>query len=153
LYKSIGRYKDAIFAYQQAVTLDPNCAEYHHSLGVVYAVEGRHEDAINCLKRVIQLKPDHSLSHATLGGYLRKMGLEDLANHHIGIAVKNFIDDGNEYNRACLEALCGNVEEAVEFLRIALETRQTLVEWILRDPDLDNIRFTPQFKQLIADYI
>ncbi|WKZ34330.1 MAG: tetratricopeptide repeat protein [Anaerolineales bacterium] len=153
LYKSANRYKDAVLAYQQAVLLDSNCAEYHHSLGVVYAVEGRHEDAINCLKKVIAIKPDHGLAHATLGGYLRKMGLEELANQHIGIAVKNFIDDGNEYNRACLEALCGNVEQAVEYLRIALDTRQTLVEWILRDPDLDGIRFTPQFKQLIAEYV
>lgn len=80
------------------------------------------------------------------------MGLEELADQHIGTAMKNYIDDENQYNRACLEALFGNVEQAVSYLRNALETEQIYIEWVLRDPDLDNIRFTQEFKQLIAEY-
>lgn len=152
LYKSAGMYKKAVPAYEQAVELDPQNPAYHHNLGITYAVEGRHEDAIKCMQMVIDLNPDHSLAHATLGGYYKKKGLKELAEQHIGIAVKNYIDDENQYNRACLEALCGNVDQAVEYLRAALEARQIYVEWVLRDPDLDGIRFTPQFKQLIAEH-
>jgi tetratricopeptide (TPR) repeat protein len=152
LYKSARRYRDALMAYQQAVAVDPSKAAYHHHLGIIYAIEGREEDAMKAFQDVIQLDPNHSLANATLGGYYRKMGLDELAQRHIGKAMKNFYNSENEYNRACLEALCGNIEQSIELLRIALKNKQTYVDWVLRDPDLDSIRRDPRFKQLISDY-
>jgi tetratricopeptide (TPR) repeat protein len=152
LYKSAGLYKEAILAHQQAISIDSSKASYYHHLGLVYAAEGRDEDAINAFQKVIELDPDYSLAHATLGGYYRKMGLEDLAQKHIGKAMRIIYDSENEYNRACLEAICGNVDKAIELLQIALRNKQTYVDWVLRDPDLDFIRGDPRFKQLISEY-
>ncbi len=152
LYKSAGLYRDAILAYQQAISIDSNKPYYQHHLGLVYAAEGRDEDAINAFQKVIELDPDYSLAHATLGGYYLKMGLDELAQKHIGKAMRVIYDSENEYNRACLEAICGNVDQAIDLLRIALKNKQTYVDWVLRDPDLDFIRNDPRFKQLIADY-
>lgn len=151
-YKDTKLFEQAIIANQRAVKLDPNSPQYLYDLGISYAIVGRHEEAIDCMQRLIEMDERHALAHATLGGYYKKMGLEDLAEQHIGIAMKNYIDDENHYNRACLEALRGNVEQAVDLLRSALEARQIYVEWVLRDPDLDCIRYSPQFKQLIAEY-
>jgi tetratricopeptide (TPR) repeat protein len=152
LYKSAGLYKEALMAYEQAISNDPSKAMYHHHLGLVYACEGRTEDAIDAFQRVIEIDPDHSLAHATLGGYYRKMGLEELAQKHVGKVMKSIFDSENEYNRACLAAICGNTDQALELLRVALKNKQTYVDWILRDPDLDFIRQDPRFKQLISDY-
>lgn len=152
LYKSAGLYKDAIYAYQQATSVNPPKALYFHNLGLVYACEGRDEDAIGAFQRVVEIDPDYSLAHATLGGYYRKMGLEELAQKHIGKAMKNIFDSENEYNRACLEAICGNTDHAIELLGVALKNKQTYVDWILRDPDLDFIRLDPRFKQLVSEY-
>ena len=152
LYKYARRYRDAILAYQQAVVADPSKAPYHHHLGIIYAVEGRDEDAIRAFQEVIEIDPNHSLAHASLGGYYRRMGLEELAQKHIGRAMKNFYNSENEYNRACMEALCGHTEQSIELLRVALMNKQTYVDWVLRDPDLDSIRRDPRFKQLISDY-
>jgi tetratricopeptide (TPR) repeat protein len=152
LYKAARKYRDAIMAYQQAVSVDPSKPHYHHHLGILYAIEGREEDAMKAFQDVIEIDPNHSLANATLGGYYRKMGLEELAQKHIGKAMKNFYTSENEYNRACLEALCGNIEQSLELLRIALKNKQTYVDWVLRDPDLDSIRRDPRFKQLISDY-
>ncbi len=152
LYKSAGLYKEAILAHQQALSIDSSKASYYHHLGLVYAAEGRDEDAINAFQKVIELDPDYSLAHATLGGYYRKMGLEDLAQKHIGKAMRIIYDSENEYNRACLEAICGNVDKAIELLQVALKNKQTYVDWVLRDPDLDFIRGDPRFKQLISEY-
>jgi len=152
LYKSAGMYKEAIVAYRQAISINSTKASYHHHLGLVYAAEGRHEDAIQAFQKVLELDPDYSLAHATLGGYYRKMGLEDLAQEHIGKAMKSIFDSENEYNRACLEAICGNVDQALDLLRIALTNKQTYVDWVLRDPDLDFIRQDPRFKQLISEF-
>lgn len=152
LYKSAGQYSESLTAYQQAVATDPGRALYHHHLGLLYACLGRTEDAICSFQRVIEIDPSHSLAHATLGGYYRKMGLEELAQKHIGKAMKSIFDSENEYNRACLAAICGNADEALELLRVALTNKQTYVDWILRDPDLDFIRQDPRFRQLISDY-
>ena len=152
LYKSAGMYKDAIVAYQQAISTDPSKSLYYHHLGLVYACEGRDQDAITAFQRVIEIDPDYSLAHATLGGYYRKMGYEELAQKHIGKAMKNIFDSENEYNRACLEAICGHAEQAIKLLDVALKNKQTYVDWILRDPDLDFIRQDPRFKQLISRY-
>ncbi len=152
LYKSAGLYKDAILAYQQAISNDPSKSLYYHHLGLVYACEGRDEDAISAFQHVIEIDPEYSLAHATLGGYYRKMGLEELAQKHIGTAMKNIFDSENEYNRACLEAICGHAEQAIKLLDVALKNKQTYVDWILRDPDLDFIRQDPRFKQLISRY-
>ena len=152
LYKTAGQYSESLTAYQQAVATDPGRALYHHHLGLLYACLGRTEDAICSFQRVIEIDPGHSLAHATLGGYYRKMGLEELAQKHIGKAMKSIFDSENEYNRACLAAICGNADEALELLRVALRNKQTYVDWILRDPDLDFIRQDPRFRQLISDY-
>lgn len=152
LYKSASLYKEAILAYQQAISADPSKAFYYHHLGLAYAAEGRDEDAIGAFQKVIELNPDHSLAHATLAGYFRKLGLEELAQNHIGKAMKSIYDSENEYNRACLEAIRGNADRAIDLLRLALQNRQTRVDWVLRDPDLDFIRHNPRFKQLIAEY-
>jgi tetratricopeptide (TPR) repeat protein len=152
LYKSAGRYEEAIDAYRQAIENDASKALYHHHLALVYASEGRMEDAIDSLQQVIAIEPDHSLAHAALGGYYRKMGLEELAQKHVGKAMKSIFDSENEYNRACLAAICGDTDQALRLLRVALQNKQTYVDWILRDPDLDFIRQDPRFKQLISDY-
>ncbi|HET7145078.1 MAG TPA: tetratricopeptide repeat protein [Anaerolineales bacterium] len=152
-YKSAGMYKDAILAYQQAISVDPTKGFYHHHLALVFAADGRNEDAIMAFQKVIEIDPEHSLANAALGGYYRKMGLEELAQKHIGKAMKNIYNSESEYNQACLEAICGNPDQAIELLRIALEEKQTYVNWVMHDPDLDAIREHPSFKQLISDFI
>ena len=152
LYKSAGLYPESIHAHQQAVSIDATRASYLHHLGLAFAGAGRDEDAIASFQRVIELDPDHYLAHASLGGYYRKLGLEELAQKHIGKAMRNIYDSENEYNRACLDAICGNVDQAIDLLRIALEKKQTYVEWIIHDPDLDFIREDTRFKQLISNY-
>ncbi|HUI89644.1 MAG TPA: tetratricopeptide repeat protein [Anaerolineales bacterium] len=152
LYKSAGMYQEAILAHQQAIAIDPARASYHHHLGLAYAGAERDEDAITAFQKVIELDPDHYLAHATLGGYYRKLGLEELAQKHIGKAMRYIYDSESEYNRACLEAICGNIDQAIDLLRTALEKKQTYVEWIIHDPDLDFIREDLRFKQLISNY-
>jgi hypothetical protein len=44
------------------------------------------------------------------------------------------------YNRACFEATCGNANEALALLKMALEKREISLEWAERDPDFDFLR-------------
>jgi hypothetical protein len=151
-YKALGEYEEAINAFQKAVSLDSSKAHYFHHLGLVYAAVERFDDAIAAFELVIEIDPQHSLAHATLGGYYRKNGREELAQEYIEKARSLLDADENEYNRACMEAICGNSDRALELLEIALKNKQTYVNWARRDPDFDFIRSDPRFHTLLTTY-
>ena len=151
-YKSLGQYEEAIDAFRKAVNLDSTKAFYFHHLGLVYSAVGRYDEAIDAFERVIEVDPNHSLAHATLGGYYRKKGNEELANEHIEKARSLLAKDENEYNRACMEAICGNTDNSLELLELALKNKQAYVNWARKDPDLDFIRSDPRFHALLAEY-
>jgi tetratricopeptide (TPR) repeat protein len=151
-YKTLGLYDDAIDAYQKAVSIDSTQAFYFHHLALVYAAVGRHDDAIHAFERVIDVDPEHGLAHATLGGYYRKNGNDELAKVHIEKARNLLGNDENEYNRACMESISGNADRSLELLEIALKNKQTYVNWARKDPDFDFIRGDPRFQTLLAEY-
>lgn len=151
-YKALGEYEEAINAFQKAVSLDSSKAHYFHHLGLVYAAVERFDDAIAAFELVIEIDPNHSLAHATLGGYYRKKGMNEQAQEYIDKA-RGFLEaDENEYNRACMEAICGNSDLALELLEVALKNKQTYVNWARRDPDFDFIRSDPRFHALLTTY-
>jgi mannose-6-phosphate isomerase-like protein (cupin superfamily) len=54
------------------------------------------------------------------------------------------------YNTACLEALEGNSDEAIAWLRRALELNQTEIrDYLANDSDLDSLRDHPRFQELL----
>lgn len=152
LYKSAGRYEEAVQAFEQAISIEPGTVSYYHDLGLVYSARGYNKDAYNSFQKVLELDPNHSLTHASLGGYYKKIGLDELAQKHIGKAMKHIYESENEYNRACLDAICGKTDDAIDLLRVALENEQTYVNWVLHDPDLDALREDERFKQLISEF-
>lgn len=149
LYKSAGRYVEAISAYEHAIDLDPVKSFYHYNLGLVYASKKEFEKAIQIFQNVLELSPDYSLAHATIAGCYRRLGLEEEAQKHIKIASLS-IQDENEYNLACFEAICGNVDHSIELLRASLARNQVSLEWIRRDPDLDFVREDPRYAELMG---
>lgn len=151
LHKNASRYEEAIDAFQQAISIDPHNVSYHHNLGLVYSALERNDDAFKVFQKVLELDPDHSLTHASLGRFYKKEGLDALAQEHIDKAMKQIYHSENEYNRACLDAIRGNNDQALELLRMALESKQTHVDWVLHDPDLESLHDDERFKQLIAE--
>jgi tetratricopeptide (TPR) repeat protein len=152
LYKSLGKFKDAITSYQQALALDSTKPSYFYQLGLVYSAERRDQEAMDAFQRVLSMDPQHTLANASLGSYYRKMGLNDLAQKHIDIALKDVYEEENEYNQACLEAICGNTDRALELLQVAIEDNPTYINWAQHDPDLDILRNDQRFYMLIQSF-
>lgn len=150
LLKSAGRYGEAISAYEQAISIDPTKAFYFYHLGLVYAAQKRYDDAVNSFHKVVELDPGDSLAHASLAGYYRKLGQEAEAQKHLRHASST-IQSESEYNLACFEAICGNIDQAIELLRISVEKKQISLDWVRRDPDLDFVRDDPRYKALVGD--
>lgn len=61
-------------------------------------------------------------------------------------------DDGSLYDRACLYARMGRLDEAVAALRTAFENGYRAFGHISQDDDMDPVRDLPEFKALVAEY-
>ncbi len=150
LYKSLGRFKDAIAAYLHAIEIAPTRDIYYYYLGLLYSVEGQHDLAVEAFETVLQRNPDYVLAHGALAGIYHRMGLENKANHHIAIALP-LMESESSYNRACFHAICGDNEKSLEFLQQALKNQDTTLEWIKSDPDLEPLRTDSRYLTLITE--
>jgi tetratricopeptide (TPR) repeat protein len=150
LYKSLGRYQDAISAYLKAIQISPDKEVYYYYLGLLYSVEQLHDNAVKAFTMVLRKNPDYVLAHSALAGVYHRMGLENKTNHHIATALPK-MNNESAYNRACFYAICGDNELAFEFLRLALLNKDTTIEWIKSDPDLDPIRTDGRYQKLIDE--
>ena len=150
MYRNLGRTDNALAEYRRAIDFDPKLAAPHYGLGNMYRTLNRIDEAIAEYQTAIELDPMDAVTRTSLAGCLRKLGCEAEAAEHLKIA-RELIAKENEYNRACFEAICGNVDEALALLKVALEKKQTNLAWARRDPDFDNIRSDPGFKALVGE--
>jgi tetratricopeptide (TPR) repeat protein len=151
-YKSAGQYKDAINAFQKAISMNPTNPMCHYRLGLVYAAENREQEAIRAFKKVLELDPRSPQAHASLASQYRKMGLEEDAQEHIEKARAMQVEGESDYNHACLEAICGNNERALELLEVALQSKQTYVTWVQNDPDFHSLHNDHRFQLLLSTH-
>ncbi|MBI2877985.1 MAG: tetratricopeptide repeat protein [Candidatus Tectomicrobia bacterium] len=91
---SRGEHEKAMEELKQAVTLQPNLAEAHFLLGIIYARMGKNDLARERFARVVELEPDHVQSHNNLGVIYQSIGLVDLAQEEFRKAIQ--IDPGYE---------------------------------------------------------
>jgi len=149
-YKSAGQYRDAIQAFQKAISMNPTNAMCHYRLGLVYAAEQKEQEAIRTFKKVLELDSTLPQAHASLASQYRKMGQEKIAQEHIEKARAMQVDGESDYNNACLEAIYGNYDRALELLEVALETKQTYVTWAQHDPDFHPLHKDQRFQTLLS---
>jgi len=150
VYRALSRYEEAIAAYERAKELDPKLAYPHHDLGIVYQLLKQYGKAEDPFRKAVELDPQTGSYRCSLAGILRKFGREAEAAEQIKIA-RELIAKESAYNRACFEAICGNGDEALTLLKLALEKRETSLEWAERDPDFDSLRGDPRFAALIEE--
>ncbi len=149
VYAALGRTDEAIAAFQCAIELDPKDATPHNGLGNVYADLGRTDEALAAYQRALAIDSRRFTSRVSLAACYRKLGREIEAAEHIKIAREAMANEV-EYNRAYFESVCGNVDEALALLKIALEKKQVSLAWARRDPDFDFIRDDPRFKAVVG---
>jgi len=79
VYGALGRYEEALAAYQRAIDLDPKLANPHNGLGTVYYSLGSYEEALAAYQRAIDLDPKSAYAHNGLGNVYRDLGRHDEA--------------------------------------------------------------------------
>jgi len=73
-YGSLGRYQEAIDAYNQTIRINPAYADAYYNLGVAYVTVGRYQEAIEASKQAIRIKPDYAEAYNNLGVAYSELG-------------------------------------------------------------------------------
>ena len=70
----LGRLREAIGHYEQALRIQPDFSEAQYNLGLALARLGRLQDAIGHYEQALRLKPDYAEAHYNLGLALVRLG-------------------------------------------------------------------------------
>jgi tetratricopeptide (TPR) repeat protein len=148
LYIDLGLLPEAWEACNNAIKLAPRNALSWITLGLVYRMGKRISDAIIPCQQAITLDPQNPWAYSTLIACYRLLEKNNLAEEHIKLA-RPIMENESEYNKGVFESVCGNVNEAIQWLAIAVEKKQVGLNKLQRDPNLDFIRNDPRFQQLL----
>ncbi|MBI1880859.1 MAG: tetratricopeptide repeat protein, partial [Chloroflexi bacterium] len=147
--ETLGRITEAINLYEESFKLKPR-GKPQNALGLLYQRQGALDKALKAHQKAVELSPNDASFHGSLASMYRKLGHEAEYVEQVNIA-RTLMTMESEYNRACFEAICGNVEEALALLKAALEQKQQSLDWVRRDPDFDFIRGDPRFQALVEE--
>ena len=144
-----GKWDEVLTILTEAIHLNPESSRCYRQRGLILQTQDDLDSALEDYRQAIRLQPDYGLVRMSLFGLLKKMGSNEEANEHEALA-REFAKTESEYNRACFESLCGNIEEALNLLKFALEKGQSSREWAQQDPDLEILRDHPRFKDIVG---
>lgn len=102
-YQEEAQFSEAITTYENILAINPNYAEAHNGLGVIYAIQGKFEPALQHLQKAVSLSPLASHLHNNLGYAYLLMGREAEAIRAFEHALQ--LDPENLNARANLNAL------------------------------------------------
>ena len=104
-------------------------------------------------RSILKRDPDNISVMEMLAGFLTKAGLIDEGLEWDRKIVE--LDPENavsHYNLACSLALKNRAEDAIMRLREALERGYRDFDWLMEDPDLQNLHKEPAFSALISEF-
>ncbi len=82
------RLREAIEAYRQAITLDPDFADAHCNLGTLYFNHGDRDQARHWYAAALEREPSHLEAHFNLANLCEEEGRRESAVHHYKAALQ-----------------------------------------------------------------
>ncbi len=151
--------EEAIEAYKTALRHEPQDLDTLYNLGTLYVNGERFEEAIDLLGRALQIDPHHGAAHYNLALVLDERKDFDEARLHYLKAIEYGSD--NAWGRLRLAfwwARQNEPTEALKHLEVAFEreprryVRLVLDELLKLSSDLDSLRYSRKFNDLLAKY-
>ena len=132
---------------------NPESAELHFQLGNLFFRQGDRRQAIQQYKKALELDPKFLPA-------LNNLALVTAANKEYDRALALFLDILNSrpndaethFNIACMYSQLNRVDESLAYLKKAIDKGYTNWQRIKRDSDLDNIRDSSAYKELIQGH-
>ncbi len=158
-YQHFGMLPEAANAREQNVVLNSNNLSAHFNLMVVLSELGDAERitkaadrALPVFTRHLRLTPDDTTAKVQYAFVLQMAGKVSEAVDFARLLISDDgVDAGALYNLACLFAVCNDPERTINALRASIGKGLRDIEHINHDPDLDLIRNTAEFEELIKE--
>ncbi|MCB9294960.1 MAG: tetratricopeptide repeat protein [Lewinellaceae bacterium] len=124
-----------------------------YELGLIYAEQGEYDKAEEKFLELLMLDPEDAFAWYELGYlYLETGYYEDAAECFDIVLLIEPSDPDAPYELARIYAISGDVESALAALGQAFQNGFDDLGFVLEDPDLEEVRMTEQFDQLVDDY-
>jgi tetratricopeptide (TPR) repeat protein len=150
---------EAIEAYERALHYDPEDLDTLYNLGTLYVHEERSEEAMDLLRRALSIDPQHGAAHYNLALVLDERKDFDEARIHYLKAIEYGSDSAwGRLRLVFLWARQNEPAEAMKHLEVAFErepqryVRLILDELLKISSDLDSLRYSREFNDLLAKY-
>jgi hypothetical protein len=142
---------DAIRYNTEAIRLKSDYTIAYYNRGCAFLTKGDNISALADFQRASELEPDIGSYRIPIVKILKSLGRLEEMRQQEQIARALIQNDDHEYDQARLEAICGNVDKAIDFLKQALEQGHPSKRFMAHDPELENIRHDPRFKELVDE--
>jgi len=138
-------------AYLLSVAIESNTLAYNN-LGMVAMKQGQPREAILYFSEAVKARPNNWNARVNLGIVLSQMGRKAEAIEQYREVVKNQPDYNPSlyYNIACYYAVQGQLIRGMEWLKKAVLHGYDNWDLIRTDPDLQNLRRLPEYRDLIS---
>ncbi|MFZ0275051.1 MAG: tetratricopeptide repeat protein [Acidobacteriaceae bacterium] len=169
-YHHLFAMEEARRDYQRALQLRPQYPEALNNLGAVYYASKSYNKAIRYYRKALQLDPKSAPIYSNLGTawFARGKVVRGIEAYRTAFALDPKVFESSsallvneslpahdraqqDYCLAKLFAASGKNEEAIEYLRKALDEGFTDRKKILEDQTLASVRATPEFAQLMTE--
>ncbi len=152
-----GRLEEAARRFREAAAAGEHyqasffAAQASEALGRTEEARLAYAAALAVVERHMDLNPDDARAATMRAVSLCRLGRRDEGLHWGEQASQlDPLDAGVRYNVACLLALEGSAERALDELAAVLDAGFGNRAWIRRDPDLASVRHLPRFQALMG---
>lgn len=147
-----GDWDGALEDYEMTIALNPDYHYVYMNRGTLNLLKGNTEEAYADFRKIIESETDPDDYTCVFYAY-HYLGNDAKAKECMDVAINNRQDKGVYYEAACLYSLMNEKEKALEYLQKSLEMGYyTQLYHVKHDRDLNNIRNTEMYKQLISKY-
>lgn len=150
-YKMIGNCQQALRDLDKAIELDPKLLGAYDNRGHAYICLGNYEQALRDYDKAMELNPKHVYGHVNRGDAYMRLGNHEQAFRDFDKALEKGVDAAIIfYCKACSFSLRMNSAEACNWLNKSIEKGFTNWNHIKSDRDLDNIRNTSCYREIMS---
>ena len=142
----------AIKDYDRAIELDPQYAYTYLSRGRLKAKLFGFEKAKSDYEKVISIETEYREGGNSKQYALYYLGRNQEAIDWVLKIIEKYPNSGNYYDMACLYSIMNKKNDAIKYLDIALEKGYKDFIHMANDDDLNNVKFSEEFKNMLLKY-
>jgi tetratricopeptide (TPR) repeat protein len=153
-YFNIKSYDSAIVTYKKAIAIDTGYAIAYNNLGAVYNEMAWYDSAVYFYQKAVEFDPEYVNAYFNLGVSFLNHEVFDSAIKYLNKAIQlNPRQDFYYYFVACAYSLKKQMPESIKNLTTALEKGYKDFYEVLHDEDLNFIRSSKEYEQLVKKYV